>query len=146
MELTEEEKVVIYERSPFYYETDRMGIVHHSNFVRWLEEARVNFVEHAGYRFDEMEARGIMSPVLNVEVEYKIPVRFGEKIRIEVTQTFFNGVRVNFNYRILSQDSDEIRAIGASSHCFIDQDFKPVSLKRSYRDIYDLYERYTLKS
>ena len=42
------EKVIEYERSPFYYETDRMNVIHHSNYIRWFEEARIYFMEQVG--------------------------------------------------------------------------------------------------
>ena len=51
-----------YKRKAFYYETDRMDIIHHSNYVRWLEEARVDLMEQLGCPFHEIEERGIVSP------------------------------------------------------------------------------------
>ena len=49
-----------------YYETDGMGIVHHSNYIRWFEEARVDLLEKLGYGYDRIEAEGFSSPVLEV--------------------------------------------------------------------------------
>ena len=45
-----------------YYETDRMGIVHHSNYIRIMEEARLDFLSQIGFGYDEMEKQGIISP------------------------------------------------------------------------------------
>ena len=70
-----------YKRKAFYYETDRMDIIHHSNYVRWLEEARVDLMEQLGCPFHEIEARGIVSPVLSVETHYKYPVRLTLPLR-----------------------------------------------------------------
>ena len=53
----------VYSHRVQYYETDRMGIVHHSNYVRWMEEARVDFLARIGFPYDAMEARGVISPV-----------------------------------------------------------------------------------
>ena len=53
-----------YKRKAFYYETDRMDIIHHSNYVRWLEEARVDLMEQLGCPFHEIEERGIVSSLL----------------------------------------------------------------------------------
>lgn len=138
-------KTIVYERTPFYYETDRMGIIHHSNYVRWFEEARINMVEKMGYSFDKMEALGIMSPVLDVKVEYKQPTRFGETVRIETSQTFFNGVRASFAYRVTEKESGELKAVGSSSHCFINEKFQPISLKRSFPELYEIYAPFTLE-
>ena len=59
-----------------YYETDKMGITHHSNYVRFMEEARVDFLDQLGWSFDKLEAKGVVSPVLSLEsVLYKSPFR-----------------------------------------------------------------------
>lgn len=50
-----------------YYETDRMGITHHSNYIRWMEEARVAFLEEIDWGYDRLEAEGVVSPVLSVD-------------------------------------------------------------------------------
>ena len=68
-----------YRRKAYYYETDRMDIVHHSNYVRWLEETRVDLLEQIGCPFAEIEKRGLVSPVLSVETNYRFPVRFGDE-------------------------------------------------------------------
>ena len=64
-----------------YYETDTMKIVHHSNYVRWMEEARVDMLEQMGIGYDVMERSGILSPVLSVSCEYKSMTRFPEMSR-----------------------------------------------------------------
>ena len=56
----------IYRRKVNYYECDRMGITHHSNYIRYMEEARIELLEKLGYGFDRMEAEGISSPVVSV--------------------------------------------------------------------------------
>ena len=54
-----------------YYETDKMGITHHSNYVRFMEEARVDFLEQLGWSFDKLEAKGVASPVLSLDCTFK---------------------------------------------------------------------------
>lgn len=132
-----------YKRTAFYYETDRMDIIHHSNYVRWFEEARIDFMEKIGYSYAEVEKRGIMSPVLFVNCEYKSPVRFGETVNIYVTQTFFNGVRVEFAYRVEQADTGKLCVTGKSGHCFVNEGFQPISLKKDYPEIFAAYSRHT---
>ena len=72
-----------YSRRVFYYETDKMGIVHHSNYLRWFEEARVDVIEQAGLPFETVEAQGLMSPVLSAECEYLLPFMFGETFTVK---------------------------------------------------------------
>ena len=59
-----------YERKINYYETDQMAIVHHSNYIRYFEEARVSFMEQAGYPYERLEAEEILSPVINVSCKF----------------------------------------------------------------------------
>lgn len=49
-----------------YYETDKMGITHHSNYIRWMEEARTAFLAEKGWPYDRLEKDGVFSPVVSV--------------------------------------------------------------------------------
>ena len=69
----------IFERKINYYETDKMGIVHHSNYIRFFEEARCELVEKNDLPYNLMESKGIMSPVLGVSCIYKQHITFGRK-------------------------------------------------------------------
>ena len=64
-----------------YYETDQMGVVHHSNYIRWFEEARAEWMEAVGLPYARLEAEGIASPVLSVACAYRRPVRYGRDRR-----------------------------------------------------------------
>ena len=68
-----------------YYETDQMGCVHHSNYIRWFEESRSDYLAYLGMDYDKMEAAGVISPVLTVEAAYHSMTRYGEEVSIEVT-------------------------------------------------------------
>lgn len=62
-----------YERTAHYYETDRMGIIHHSNYIRWFEETRIHYLDKAGYPYSEMEKDGVMIPGFLPNVLIKMP-------------------------------------------------------------------------
>ena len=66
-----------------YYETDKMSIVHHSNYIRFLEEARCHWLEQVGMPFSLLEEKGITIPVLGVNVTYKYHVTFDDTIQIQ---------------------------------------------------------------
>ena len=68
-----------------YYECDRMGITHHSNYIRFMEEARVDWMDQLNYGFDRMEAEGVVSPVVAVECHYKHTTTFKDIIEIKVS-------------------------------------------------------------
>ncbi len=122
-----------------YYETDQMSVVHHSNYIRWFEEARTDLLEQMGISYARMEELGIIVPVLAVACEYKQSVKYGDTVRvIPVTETF-TGLRMSLSYRILDDKSGELRAFGTSRHCFLDGNFKPLALKRLHPEVYDLF-------
>ena len=84
-----------------YYETDQMKIVHHSNYIRWFEEARISILEQIGAGYDLFEEAGIVSPVLTVESEYRQMVRFGETVEIRAMVESFNGIRLVIRYEVV---------------------------------------------
>ncbi len=108
-----------YTRMVFYYETDKMGIVHHSNYIRWMEEARVHFLMEAGVPLTLFEERGITCPVAGVSCAYKSPARFGDTICVETTLLKYNGVKLEFSYIIRRKETGEILAEGSSRHGFL---------------------------
>lgn len=129
------ENIRPYAHKVHYYETDQMKIVHHSNYIRWFEESRVDFLEQIGFGYDRMEREGIMSPVLRVECDFKSMTRFGDTVFILPKIERYTGVKLNISYRIVDAVSGELRACGESRHCFLDGRGVPISLKRAHAEI-----------
>lgn len=65
-----------------YYETDQMGIVHHSNYIRYFECGRSDLLDKIGLPLTEIEASGVMMPIVSVDCKYRTPARLGDKLRI----------------------------------------------------------------
>ena len=65
-----------------YYETDQMGFVHHSNYIRYFECGRVAMLKDLGLPIENIEEAGVMLPVVSVECRYKVPARLGETLKI----------------------------------------------------------------
>ena len=59
-----------------YYETDQMGVTHHSNYIRWFEEARTKLFEEIGLGYKGMEEMGIISPVVGLTAKYKTMAKY----------------------------------------------------------------------
>lgn len=133
------EKVFTYERSPFYYETDRMNVIHHSNYIRWFEEARIDYMKKVGFPYDKMEAIGIMMPVLSAECKYRSSVRFGDTVIIHTSISSFNGFKMEIQYKVYDKHTNELRASGSTSHCFTDMNMKPVRINKTHPEIYDVF-------
>ena len=120
-----------YERKINYYETDKMGIVHHSNYIRFLEETRVVWMENADMPFEELEKIGITIPVLGVNCEYKKHVTFGDTIIIKPFVKEYTGVRLTVGYEVTNKENGKIVLLGETKHCFTDKNLKPVNLKKA---------------
>lgn len=126
----------LYQHQVQYYETDRMGIVHHSNYVRWMEEARMDFFRQIGCGYEVLEAQGIISPVTSVECKYKVTTTFAEVIEIDVRVAEFKGVKLKLGYTMMR--GSEVVCEGISEHCFLDEDGKIISLKKSHPTVYEI--------
>ena len=120
----------IYERKINYYETDRMGVVHHSNYIRYLEEARVEWLEALNMPFDLLEKNKITIPVLGVNCTYKHHVTFGDTILIKTYAKEYTGVRMTIGYEITDKKNGNIVLTGETKHCFTDRNLKPINLKK----------------
>ncbi len=125
-----------YEHKTQYYETDQMGIIHHSNYIRWFEEARIDHLEQLGIGYAEMEKQGIISPVLGLSCEYKKKTYFGESVEIIVRLTNFTGMKFSYSYEILDKQTGELRCTGETRHCFLDRDGNPLRMKTKHPEIY----------
>ncbi len=124
-------------RTANYYETDQMGIVHHSNYIRWLEEARMDWMEQVGLSYEKMEEMGILIPVLSVQCTYRLSTKFNETVKIALKLEKFSGVKFKISYRVTDTKTNDVHNTAYTEHCFVDRNFKPILLKRQYPDIYE---------
>ena len=127
----------IYFRRANYYETDKMGIVHHSNHIRYFEEARIFFMKNIGCDVAEMEENGIIIPNVDAYAKYHSPIRFDDEVEIEVKLVKFTGAVMGFDYIARFKDSKVTASVGHTEHCFVNSDFKPMSLKRKYPEYFE---------
>ena len=120
-----------------YYETDKMAVVHHSNYIRWFEEARVHWLEQIGCPMQEIEAADAISPVMSVTCNYHSMVRFGDEVVVKLNVETFNGIKLEIGYEIVDKVTGELRTTGNSTHCFIDGKGNLLSLKKHRPEIYE---------
>ena len=130
---------MIYERKINYYETDSMRIVHHSNYIRYMEEARTDSLAKIGLPYSKMEEEGILIPVLSVSCEYKRPARYEDVIFVDVKVKEYTGVKLKMIYEITNKETGELLLTGESKHCFTDVNLKPISLKKAKPDMHEMF-------
>ena len=124
-----------YQHEVKYYECDRMGITHHSNYVRFMEEARIDFLDALGYGFDRIEAEGVVSPVISINCNYKHPTTFKDLIDIEVVISNMQDLKFEFTYTM--KVAGKVVCLGQSTHCFMENG-RPVVIAKRLPELYRL--------
>ena len=129
----------VYRRKVFYYETDKMSIVHNANYLRIYEEARLSFMEQLGVPYTFIEDQGILIPVVDAYVRYHNTLAFGDEFEVQVRLTAFNGIRMEFHYEIRRITDNLLISEGHTSHCFIDEITRlPLSIRKKLPETYEL--------
>ena len=125
-----------------YYETDKMGITHHSNYIRMFEEARLDLMDKCGIDYAQIEGMGVIMPVLEVTCKYVKSLFYGETFSVVVEVSSFNGIKMGFTYKIYAVERNELVTTGESRHCFLDNETRtPVSLKKRAPKLYEEMDR-----
>ncbi|HLR08058.1 MAG TPA: thioesterase family protein [Bacillota bacterium] len=115
-----------------YQETDQMGVVYHANYLVWFEIGRTKFIERLGFSYTEMEENNIVSPVTNVNISFKKPIRYGEKATVETWLEKYDGIRSVYGYHIIDAHGN-IAVTGYTEHVIVRKDnFRPLSLRKAF--------------
>lgn len=130
----------VFERRINYYETDKMGIVHHSNYIRFLEEARYTMLKKMGMPYSALEANGIMIPVLGVKCDFKHHVTFDDVIVIKLFVKEFNGVRLTMGYSATNKENGDLVFTAETKHCFTDTNLRPIRLQKHNQEFYEKFK------
>ncbi len=117
-----------------YYETDKMGITHHANYIRFMEEARIDFFEQIGFPYHEFEAKNYLSPVVNVSCTYQKTTTYPDILSIYVKVS--NCKKFKFTLCYTMHIGDTIVCTGESTHCFLDASGRPVCFAKAFPALY----------
>ena len=135
----------IYTHRIKYYETDQMGLTHHSNYIRFMEEARVELLRNWGLNWAELEKEGILSAVTAVGGSYKSSSHFDDVLAIRAFLQDYTGIRMVFRYEMTKEDGKPVFE-GTSEHCFLTADGRPLRLKKIRPDLHELLKEKTGKT
>ena len=117
-----------------YYETDQMGFVHHSNFLKYFEKARIDWLDSIGLSYSKMEKRGLILPVVKANVKFIHPAFFGDTLEILLNINLPPTVKLDFDYVVFNQDEKKI-ATGSTTIAFLDSDSrKPIRCPKEISD------------
>ena len=124
-----------------YAETDRMGIVHHSNYPIWYEIARNDYIKMFGISYTDMENAGVMTPLLNLSCHFGIPALYEDELIIRTWVQTITAARIIFTYtvkRIEKDGSETELGYGTTEHGFVDsKTFRPTSIKKRFPKLYE---------
>lgn len=126
----------MYQHFVQYYETDKMGITHHSNYIQFMEEARLDFFKKLGFDYLDFEKMGVISPVIGLNnIRFKKPSTVGDIIDIEVSVKSFNSLILTVHYNM--KIKDVLIFEGDSDHCFLSKEGKMLPLgENTFPELY----------
>ena len=130
-----------YKREINYYETDKMGVVHHSNYIRFLEEARCKWLKELGISMEYLEENGYTIPTLEVNCQYKNHITSGDVIIIKPIITEYNGVRMKVSYEVKEEKTGKEVIKAWTKHCFTNNELRPINMKKNNIQIHNLMEK-----
>lgn len=107
-----------------YSETDQMGIVHHSNYIHYLEVARIEFLDAIGIPYKDLESQGYRLPVIGLNIDYKRPAYFDDEIRIALTIARSPSIKMQIDYQLFSRDNLLVSAW--TKHAFVNPQGMPI--------------------
>lgn len=125
-------------RTVNYYETDKMQVTHHSNYVRFMEEARVAFLNEMGFGFDKLEAEGMISPVVSFECNLKSPTTFADTIEIETGVLSVTAAKFEIGYTMTCKG--KLVCTAKSVHCVTDKNGRPIAIKKNFPDFFKMLQ------
>lgn len=128
-------KVEPYEHRIRYHELDVQGMVHPSNYINWMENARMNLMEQIGLGYKQMKDMEIAVPMISFSVEYRSPIKFEEVIVVDTKLISYDGYQMEVAYRIFNKKTGEDHAVAKSKHHFMNKSGLPISLKRVYPEL-----------
>ena len=114
-----------------FADTDAMGIVHHSNYLRYFEVARVGWLRRLGHDYRHWQERGIHMPLVESFCRYRKPARFEDILEVSVLSKA-ERLRVIFEYKIFGKESGELLTTGSTTHVAVDENLKVIALPEDF--------------
>lgn len=125
---------------PRYAETDQMGIIHHSVYAVWYEQARTEYFTKVGMKYDEIEASGLMTPLVELNCKYKRPAYYNQEVEVRTKLIELSPAKFTVEYNIYDKDGVLLN-IGRTTLAWADKEtFRVVNLKKERPEMYKIME------
>lgn len=132
-------KKYISEIRVIYADTDAMGIVYHTNYIKWFEIGRSEMLRQAGYPYAKLEAQGVWLPLAGVNCEYKIPAVYDDLLEIHGWVSELKAATIVISYEIYRKGTGELLVTGSTKHAVTDPELKPLRLKKACPEVYEIF-------
>ncbi len=121
-----------------YAETDQMGVAHHSVYPIWFELARTDFIKVIGVTYSSMEEMGILLPVAELNVRYRLPAKYEDELIVETHIERITPARIVFGYKIYRKDDmlQNAMVVGSTTHGWVDKSMRPMNMKKAHPELY----------
>ena len=119
-----------------YAETDKMGVVYYAHYLVWFEIGRTEWLRDTGWTYRDMEAQGLLLPVLESHCEYKLGARYDDEIEIRTKARLVSPVRIAFDYELARRADRVAIATGYTVHVTLDAAGRPTRLPARVKDLF----------
>lgn len=120
-----------------YADTDAMGVVYHTNYIKWFEVGRCELLRSIGYPYARLEEEGILLPVAECNCKYKHPAVYDDILEITARVGEMKGATVLMEYEIRKKETGALLVTGSTKHAITDPKFKPIRLRDKNRGLHD---------
>ncbi len=110
-----------YKRRVTFYETDGMQVVHHANYLRFMEEARVEYFRAGGLELNDLMEEGIVFPIVEVSVKYHKPARYDDILVVKAYLRRLDRARFDFDYEIINEKTGDLLITGHTVNTYTDR-------------------------
>lgn len=122
-----------------YAETDRMGIVHHSNYAVWFEAGRTDFIKKCGISYSGVESKGILLPLLELKCKFISSSTYEDKVIVRTSIKSYSKTKLNFYYEVFKeQDMSKPITTGETVHVWTNNNLKPINLQKHFPELYHI--------
>jgi acyl-CoA thioester hydrolase len=120
-----------------YQETDQMGVVYHANYLIWFEVGRTSFIRELGHSYPELEAKGILLPVVDVGAQFRHSAKYDDVVVVETIIEEIGPSKIVFQYSVKRKEDQRLLATGHTKHIWVSKEMKRVRLPDYSPSLYE---------
>lgn len=120
-----------------YSETDMMGIVHHSRYYPWFEQARTDYIKKTGLTYSGLEKMGFMLPLTETQCKYLYGLTYEDDVLVTCCLEKLTVARVEFYYEVFKMPEMKKVSEGRTKHGIVDRELRPINAKKTFPEIWE---------